>query len=169
MERLFRSVIPNARGSQLIFRQGNPLLPSDLDEVACAVSRTVIIVADNSRCDAEADAQTTRTAVLIDELLQRHVAELSHASMARAQKYRPPLLIVEMLRTSNVRALRFSMRKGACAFFLALWPCRSGLTRQLTLSALNIAHDFGTAGSLFGRASGQCARRTRVEMRYMWK
>jgi hypothetical protein len=114
MERLFRSAIPNLRGSRFIFRQGNPLLPSDLDEVACAVAGSVIIVADNSRCDAEADAQTMRTCVLIDELLQLHIAALHRTRRAPvARAYRPPTIVAEVHSTSNVKALRFAVQQCA--------------------------------------------------------
>jgi hypothetical protein len=41
-------------------RQGSPLIPSDLRMVAADVARCVVVVSDQSRSPAEADAQSVR-------------------------------------------------------------------------------------------------------------
>ena len=49
MEKVFRDAIPDTKGSQLIFRQGSPLLTQDLQDVNCALASSVIIIADQAR------------------------------------------------------------------------------------------------------------------------
>uniref|UniRef100_A0A383W1D6 Uncharacterized protein n=1 Tax=Tetradesmus obliquus TaxID=3088 RepID=A0A383W1D6_TETOB len=70
MEELFRRTIPPAAraGSRLVFRQGSPLLPTDLSNVAASKARSTIIISDQSRGRDEADAQSLRCAILLDEL-----------------------------------------------------------------------------------------------------
>ncbi|KAK9908516.1 hypothetical protein WJX75_009020 [Coccomyxa subellipsoidea] len=70
MEELFKSSIPVSRRykSTLIFRQGSPLVPGDLKKVGAEWASSAIIVADSSRSPDEADAQSLRAAVLLDEL-----------------------------------------------------------------------------------------------------
>ena len=55
-------------GTRIVFRQGSPLLPSDLALVSAAAARAVLIVSDQSRPAREADAQSLRAAILVDEL-----------------------------------------------------------------------------------------------------
>jgi hypothetical protein len=56
-----RSLPPSLRaGSRLVFRQGSPLLPSDLRRVAASSARATIILSDQSRGRDEADAQSLR-------------------------------------------------------------------------------------------------------------
>jgi hypothetical protein len=111
MERVFRDAIPDTKGSQLIFRQGSPLLTQDLRDVNCALASSVIIVSDNSRPSNEADAQTTRAVVLIDELILKHEANL--VRLGRGKGYRPPHIVVELLQAQNCRALQFATDLGA--------------------------------------------------------
>jgi len=70
MEALFRRTIPDdARyGSTFVFRQGNPLVPDDLRSVAASRAAQICVVSDTSRYPSEADAQSLRAAVLLDEL-----------------------------------------------------------------------------------------------------
>jgi hypothetical protein len=56
-----RTIPPAARlGSRLVFRQGSPLLPTDLSNVAASKARSTIIISDQSRGRDEADAQSLR-------------------------------------------------------------------------------------------------------------
>ena len=56
-----RTIPVSARyGSRLVFRQGSPLLPSDLSNVAASSARATVIVSDQSRTRDEADAQSLR-------------------------------------------------------------------------------------------------------------
>jgi hypothetical protein len=56
-----RTIPVQARhGSRLVFRQGSPLLPSDLSNVAASYARSTVIVSDQSRTRDEADAQSLR-------------------------------------------------------------------------------------------------------------
>lgn len=58
-----RTIPPASRyGSRLVFRQGSPLLPSDLSNVAASSARATVIVSDQSRNRDEADAQSLRCA-----------------------------------------------------------------------------------------------------------
>ncbi|CAL8470852.1 g10394 [Coccomyxa elongata] len=70
MEETFRVIIPESEryGSTFVFRQGNPLLPDDLRTVAASAAAATVIVSDTSRGPGEADSQSLRAAVLLDEL-----------------------------------------------------------------------------------------------------
>ncbi|KAK9903985.1 hypothetical protein WJX75_001909 [Coccomyxa subellipsoidea] len=70
MEDTFRAIIPESEryGSTFVFRQGNPLLPDDLRVVAASSAAATVLVSDTSRGPREADAQSLRAAVLLDEL-----------------------------------------------------------------------------------------------------
>ncbi|CAK0782676.1 hypothetical protein CVIRNUC_005871 [Coccomyxa viridis] len=70
MEETFRFIIPQEERycSTFVFRQGNPLLPDALRCVAASSAAATVIVSDTSRGPNEADAQSTRAAVLLDEL-----------------------------------------------------------------------------------------------------
>mmetsp|Transcript_30448 Transcript_30448/g.72452 ORF Transcript_30448/g.72452 Transcript_30448/m.72452 type:complete len:898 (+) Transcript_30448:202-2895(+) len=70
MESLFARYIPEKRryGTKFVFRQGSPLLPDNLRIVAAKDAGTTVIVSDASIAPNEADAQSIRAAVLIDEL-----------------------------------------------------------------------------------------------------
>eukprot|EP00887_Chlorella_sp_A99_P007502 scaffold2.g7502.t1 len=70
MERIFRDAIKKEKrhGVQFVFRQGSPLDPSALRMVAATDARSVIVSADYSGPALEADAQSLRTAVLLDEM-----------------------------------------------------------------------------------------------------
>jgi hypothetical protein len=52
MEELFRRGVPERarHGSRLVFRQGSPLVPADLQLVAASSAGATIIVSDQSRC-----------------------------------------------------------------------------------------------------------------------
>lgn len=117
MEKVFRDAIPDTKGSQLIFRQGSPLLSQDLSDVNCALASSIIIVSDNSRPSNEADAQSTRAVVLIDELILKHESKLVRAG--QGQDYFPPHIVVELLQAQNCRALQFATDLGARTS--ALW------------------------------------------------
>ncbi|KIY93711.1 hypothetical protein MNEG_14251 [Monoraphidium neglectum] len=87
-EEVFRRAIPERerRGTRLVFRQGSPLVPADLQLVAASRAGATIIMSDQSRrvwrggrtphdpCSLdrrtpdEADAQVIRCAILLDEL-----------------------------------------------------------------------------------------------------
>jgi hypothetical protein len=43
-----------------VFRQGSPLLPSDLSNVAAGTARAIVVVSDESKNRDEADAQSLR-------------------------------------------------------------------------------------------------------------
>ena len=62
MEALFKRVIPvwKRRGSRFVFRQGNVLVPSDLQTVAAQDADSILIISDASRSPEEADAQSIR-------------------------------------------------------------------------------------------------------------
>ncbi|KAK9845991.1 hypothetical protein WJX81_007900 [Elliptochloris bilobata] len=72
LEALFRRILPAPQrfGSQLVFRQGSPLVPADLRKVAAASAAATVIVSDSSRSPVEADAEAIRAAVLLDEIMQ---------------------------------------------------------------------------------------------------
>lgn len=57
-----RRTIPLAarHGSRIVFRQGSPLLPSDLSNVAAGTARAIVVVSDESKNRDEADAQSLR-------------------------------------------------------------------------------------------------------------
>ena len=52
IEATFRRIIPDELrfGSTFVFRQGNPLVPSDLRSVAASAASAVVIISDRSRC-----------------------------------------------------------------------------------------------------------------------
>lgn len=62
MEAMFWRFLPASKryGTKLVFRQGSPLVPSDLRLVGASRAAATIIVSDQSRCAAEADAQAVR-------------------------------------------------------------------------------------------------------------
>ncbi|KAK9800761.1 hypothetical protein WJX73_008207 [Symbiochloris irregularis] len=70
MESQFKDIIPESQrfGTRFVFRQGSPALPSDLRKVAASSAAATIVVSDSTRSPEEADAQSLRVAVLIDEL-----------------------------------------------------------------------------------------------------
>ncbi|WIA29180.1 hypothetical protein OEZ86_011691 [Tetradesmus obliquus] len=70
MEGIFWRCLPADKryGTCLIFRQGSPLVPSDLKVVGANRAASTVIVSDQSRNAAEADAQAVRCAILLDEL-----------------------------------------------------------------------------------------------------
>lgn len=73
MEQAGRKYLPMdlRHGTQFVFRQGSPLIPQDLQLVSAASASATIIVSDHSRAGEEADAQSIRCAVLLDEMLTR--------------------------------------------------------------------------------------------------
>lgn len=73
----------------------------------------VITVADNSREANEADAQSVRVAVLIDELVQKHETILKADAPSALAAYKRPHLVVEVLESRNCGALDFSTEIGA--------------------------------------------------------
>ncbi|GBF91919.1 hypothetical protein Rsub_04643 [Raphidocelis subcapitata] len=78
-----RDVPPPARfGTRVVFRQGSPLVPGDLALVAAHEARVTLIVSDQSRSAVEADAQSIRAAILLDEL---DTAYLTAHGTGRAQ------------------------------------------------------------------------------------
>ncbi|KAK9801967.1 hypothetical protein WJX73_003033 [Symbiochloris irregularis] len=70
LEATFRRIIPDSLrfGSTFVFRQGYVLVPGDLRKVAAAAAASIVIISDRSRPPEEADAQSIRVAVLLDEL-----------------------------------------------------------------------------------------------------
>lgn len=62
MEAMFRRCLPECKrhGTKLVFRQGSPLVPSDLKLVGASRAAATIVVSDQSRSAAEADAQAVR-------------------------------------------------------------------------------------------------------------
>ncbi len=62
MEATFWRCLPATQrhGTKLVFRQGSALIPSDLRMVAAGTARVAVIVSDQSRGSAEADAQSLR-------------------------------------------------------------------------------------------------------------
>lgn len=62
MEGMFWRSLPAAKrfGTQIIFRQGSALVPSDLKMVGACRAAATVIVSDQSRSAAEADAQSVR-------------------------------------------------------------------------------------------------------------
>eukprot|EP00775_Hariotina_reticulata_P003585 gene3585-3850_t len=108
MEDIFRYALPASQrvGSHLVFRQGSPLLPSDLSLVAASSARATIILSDQSRSRDEADAQSLRVAILLDEL-----DDYRGLKKGRALGH-----IVVETRTSNaVPLLRYSCSKRVIA------------------------------------------------------
>uniref|UniRef100_A0A061QST8 Ion channel dmi1-like chloroplastic n=1 Tax=Tetraselmis sp. GSL018 TaxID=582737 RepID=A0A061QST8_9CHLO len=70
MEESFQRFVPESKrqGSSFVFRQGSPLVPESLENVAASRARTTIVVSDQARSSMEADAQALRAAVLLDEM-----------------------------------------------------------------------------------------------------
>lgn len=64
MEGMFWRCLPESKrfGTKLVFRQGSPLVPSDLRLVGANRAAATIVVSDQSRSAAEADAQSVRCA-----------------------------------------------------------------------------------------------------------
>lgn len=62
MEGMFRRCLPEAKrcGTELVCRQGSPLVPSDLKLVGASKAAATIVVSDQSRSSTEADAQAVR-------------------------------------------------------------------------------------------------------------
>jgi hypothetical protein len=62
MEGMFWRCLPEParHGTKLVFRQGSPLVPSDLKLVGASRAAATAIISDQSRCAAEADAQALR-------------------------------------------------------------------------------------------------------------
>ncbi len=62
MENMFWRCLPKSKrhGTKLVFRQGSPLVPSDLCLVGASRAAATIVVSDQSRSAAEADAQAVR-------------------------------------------------------------------------------------------------------------
>lgn len=56
MEAEFRRVIPHERrfGTKFVFRQGQPLIPDDLRQVAASQASATIVISDSSRCSPPA-------------------------------------------------------------------------------------------------------------------
>ena len=73
---------------------------------------SVIIVSDNSREANEADAQSIRVSVLIDEVVQKHEAKLRTNERQALTTYKRPHLVVEVLESRNCGALDFSTEIG---------------------------------------------------------
>lgn len=110
MERMYRTAVPDTKGSSIIFRQGSPLLSEDLTDVNCTEAASIIVVSDHSRAPNEADGQTARTAVLIDELMQQYL----HQS-GRRRPSEVPTVVVEILKASNSHLLQYVASVGAQA------------------------------------------------------
>jgi len=74
MEALCLSAIPRSmrHGTYIQFRRGSMLRPKDIERVAAAQAATVLVMSDYSRPPREADAQTLRCAVLLDEIVAAH-------------------------------------------------------------------------------------------------
>ncbi|KAJ9511775.1 hypothetical protein QJQ45_022651, partial [Haematococcus lacustris] len=70
MEALIKRVLPESDrlGSRFVFREGSPLVPADLETVAARHAAKTIVISDQSRCPEEADAQSVRCAILLDEM-----------------------------------------------------------------------------------------------------
>ncbi|KAL6749116.1 hypothetical protein V8C86DRAFT_3032280 [Haematococcus lacustris] len=70
MEALIKRVLPETDrlGSRFVFREGSPLVPADLETVAARHAAKTIVISDQSRCPEEADAQSVRCAILLDEM-----------------------------------------------------------------------------------------------------
>lgn len=64
MESMFWRGLPALKryGTQIIFRQGSPLVPTDLKMVGASKAAATVIVSDQSRNATEADAQSVRCA-----------------------------------------------------------------------------------------------------------
>lgn len=62
MEGMFWRCLPESKRyrTKLVFRQGSPLVPSDLRLVGACRAAATIVVSDQSRSAAEADAQAVR-------------------------------------------------------------------------------------------------------------
>lgn len=62
MESMFWRSLPRSKrfGTQIIFRQGSVLVPTDLQMVGASRAAATVIVSDQSRSAAEADAQSVR-------------------------------------------------------------------------------------------------------------
>lgn len=62
MEGMFWHCLPESQrfGTKLVFRQGSPLVPSDLRLVGASRAAATIVVSDQSRAAPEADAQAVR-------------------------------------------------------------------------------------------------------------
>ncbi|PRW58011.1 hypothetical protein C2E21_3586 [Chlorella sorokiniana] len=77
MEELFREVVPLQQrfGTKFVFRQGSPLDPVALRNVAAADARRIIVCSDHSKQGKDADAQVLRTCVLLDELIIKEQGE----------------------------------------------------------------------------------------------
>eukprot|EP01025_Chloroclados_australasicus_P037823 TRINITY_DN38681_c0_g2_i3.p1 TRINITY_DN38681_c0_g2~~TRINITY_DN38681_c0_g2_i3.p1 ORF type:complete len:744 (+),score=121.86 TRINITY_DN38681_c0_g2_i3:179-2410(+) len=109
MEQQFARAIPESirKGTRFIFREGNPLIPSNLNMVAAKDAASVVIVSDNSRSQDEADAQSIRAAVLLDEM------ELVANSDSDGP---PPNIIVEMRTRNAVPLLQYACSPNVIAF-----------------------------------------------------
>lgn len=77
MEEMFRRCLPQSQrfGTNLVFRKGSPLLPSDLEMVAAHSAAATIVVSDQSRSADEADAQATRCVWFVGAGLQAREAQ----------------------------------------------------------------------------------------------
>lgn len=72
MESTARRYVPEEEryGSRFVFRRGSPLIPESLRTVSAERASSIVVVGDSSRSGRESDAQVTRSAVLLDEMLR---------------------------------------------------------------------------------------------------
>jgi hypothetical protein len=65
MEGIFWRCLPTPQrhGTKLVFRQGSPLVTTDLRMVGACRAAATVIISDQSRSAAEADAQAVRWAM----------------------------------------------------------------------------------------------------------
>ena len=60
-DNFWRWLPPHMRhGTKIVFRQGSPLIPSDLKDVSACRARATVVLSDQGRSAAEADAQAVR-------------------------------------------------------------------------------------------------------------
>lgn len=75
-------------------------------------ARSILVISDNSRATNEADAESIRAAVLIDESIQSHAARLAATDPAAAADYVPPHVVMEIQKSANCGALEFATNLG---------------------------------------------------------
>ncbi|KAI7839964.1 hypothetical protein COHA_006285 [Chlorella ohadii] len=108
MEELFREVVPLQQrfGTKFVFRQGSPLDPTALYNVAAADACRIIVCSDHSKQGKDADAQVLRTCVLLDELVIKEQGEDAHGPVVVAQiKTEDALPLVRYACSSRVIAV----------------------------------------------------------------
>lgn len=94
-------------GSQIIFRQGNPLLMDNLEQLNVDAAAAVVVVSDSGKDATAADAQTMRVAILLDEMRTK--------SGRSAEAARQGVVVVELLDPASIHILEYSCSRRVVA------------------------------------------------------